>query len=114
MSDDIGCFIFTSNNFQTGLDCEGAGKCEAAATGTKAEDYKVRMELAKRSKGEAVQAAWSKVVLVVVAGCRVSVEINTTKEDNFFYDPTWDEPEIEVNDIDYQDDCASSNEQLTE
>ena len=114
MSDDIGCFIFTSNNLQTGLDCEGAGKCEAAATGTKAEDYKVRMELAKRSKGEAVQAAWSKVVLVVVAGSRVSVEINTTKEDNFFYDPTWDEPEIEVNDIDYQDDCASSNEQLTE
>ena len=45
-------------------------------------------------------AAWDKVVLVLVAGTKVSVEINTTKTDNFFYDPTWDEPEIEVNEAD--------------
>ena len=85
---------------QSGLDCEGAGKCEAARSGDNLEDFRVTAELAKRSKGEAVLAAWDKVVLVVVAGVRVSVEINTTKSDNFFYDPTWDEPEVVVNDED--------------
>ena len=59
-------------------------------------------EIAKRSKGEAMQAAWSKVVLVIVDGKKVTVEINTTKKDSFFYDPTWDEPEVVVNEIDSQ------------
>ena len=45
-------------------------------------------------------AAWDKVVLVVMAGARVSVEINTIKSDKFFYDPTWDEPEVVVNEAD--------------
>ena len=85
---------------KSGLDCEGAGKCEAARSGDKLEDFRLTAELAKRSKGEAVLAAWDKVVLVVVARVRVSVEINTTKSDNFFYDPTWDEPEVVVNDED--------------
>ena len=85
---------------KSGLDCEGAGKCEAARSGDKLEDFRVTAELAKRSKGEAVLAAWDKVVLVVMARVRVSVEINTTKSDNFFYDPTWDEPEVVVNDAD--------------
>ena len=88
------------NFYKSGLDCEGAGKCEAARSGDNLEDFRVTAELAKRSKGEAVLAAWDKVVLVVVAGVRVSVEINTTKSDNFFYDPTWDEPEVVVNDED--------------
>ena len=47
-----------------------------------------------------MQAAWSKVVLVVVDGKKVTVEVNTTKKDSFFYDPTWDEPEVVVNEID--------------
>ena len=85
----------------SGLDCEGAGRCEAARSGDKMEDFRVTAELAKRSKGEAVLAAWDKVVLVVVAGARVSVEINTTKRDHFFYDPTWDEPEVEANEAEY-------------
>ena len=54
-------------------------------------------ELAKRSKGEAMLAAWSKVILVILDGTRVSLEINTTKTDNFFYDPTWDEHQVIVN-----------------
>ena len=56
-------------------------------------------ELAKRSKGEAIQAAWEKVLLVVVDGKKVSVEINSNKKDSFFYDPTWEEPCVEVNEM---------------
>ena len=67
------------------------------------EDFRVTAELAKRSKGEAVLAAWDKVVLVVMAGARVSVEINPTKSDKFFYDPTWDEPEVVVNEEDNEE-----------
>ena len=44
-------------------------------------------------------AAWSKVILVILDGTKVSLEINTTRKDNFFYDPTWDEPEVIVNEI---------------
>ena len=60
---------------------------------------KLMSELAKRSKGEAMLAAWGKVLLVILDGNRVSLEINTTRKDNFFYDPTWDEPEVIVNEI---------------
>ena len=61
---------------------------------------KLMSELAKRSKGEAMLAAWGKVILVILDGERVSLEINTTKKDNFFYDPTWDEHEVVVTEID--------------
>ena len=81
------------------MDCEGAGKCEAPK-----EDYRTNVrlmtELAKRSKGEAIQAAWEKVLLVIVDGKKVSVEINSNKKDSFFYDPTWDEPQVVVNEMD--------------
>jgi hypothetical protein len=38
---------------------------------------------------------------VVVEGRKVMVEIDTTKVDSFFYDPTWDTPLIEVEEADY-------------
>ena len=87
-------------SLQSGLDCEGGGKCEAPEEGDVRLNQKILSELGKRSKGEAVQAAWSKVVLVVVDGSKVSLEINTTKQEKFFYDPTWDEPVIQVNHVD--------------
>ena len=93
---EIACYF----HLQSGLDCEGAGKCESPEEGNSRQNHKVLFELGKRSKGEACMAAWSKVVLVVVDGNKVSVEINTTKQEKFFYDPTWDEPVIEVNDVD--------------
>ena len=31
------------------------------------------------------------------------VEVNTTKEDSFFYDPLWDEPVVKVMEADYMD-----------
>lgn len=65
------------------------------------ENYRVMADLGKRSKGEAIQAAWSKVVLVVVDGSKVSVEINTTTQDKFFYDPTWEDPEVVVENAEY-------------
>ena len=86
---------------QWGLDCEGAGKCDSAELKDAWENHKLLLELGKRSKGEAAQAAWSKVVLVITDGAKVSVEINTTKLDRFFYDPTWEDPEITVEDVDY-------------
>ena len=92
-----------SNNqiiFQLGLDCEGAGMCNIPDDCHG--DYKVFSEVAKKSKGEAMLDAWSKVVLVIVNCNKVSVEINTTKQDKFFYDPTWDEPVIEVNEVELE------------
>ena len=86
-------------SMQSGLDCEGAGKCEAPQEDHKA-NTKLMSELAKKSKGEAMLAAWEKVLLVIVEGRKVSVEINTNKRDTFFYDPTWDEPQVTVNEID--------------
>ena len=84
---------------QSGLDCEGAGKCEAPKEDCRS-NMKLMSELAKRSKGEAMMAAWGKVLLIILDGRRVSLEINTTKKDSFFYDPTWDEHEVVVNEID--------------
>ena len=83
------------------MDCEGAGKTDAAELEDSWENHKLLLELGKRSKGEASQAAWAKVVLVITDSTKVSVEINTTKQDKFFYDPTWEDPEITVEDVDY-------------
>jgi len=85
-----------------GLECEGAGMVEVEVEGDGMGDrLKAVVEAAKRSKGEAMQAAWSKVVMVVV-GRRVMVEINTTKKDAFYYDPLWEEAMIKVTEADYE------------
>ena len=34
---------------------------------------------------------------------QVMVEVNTTKEDSFHYDPLWDEPVVTVREADYKD-----------
>ena len=41
------------------------------------------------------------LVLVVVGGKKVGVEINTTKEEAFFYDPLWENPVVTVQEADY-------------
>ena len=86
---------------KVGLSCEGAGKCEVEIEGDKMQEYRLVGEVGKRARGEALQAAWSKVVLVVVGGKKVGVEINTTKSDAFFYDPLWENPVVTVQDVDY-------------
>ena len=39
----------------------------------------------------------------MVTQLQVMVEVNTTKEDSFFYDPLWDEPVVKVMEADYMD-----------
>ena len=39
----------------------------------------------------------------MVTEFQVMVEVNTTKEDSFFYDPLWDEPVVKVMEADYMD-----------
>jgi len=84
---------------QFGMSCEGAGLTEAASIEDGESYVSVIVKTAKKSLGEALIAAWSKVVLVVVDGVRVAVEINTTKADAFFYNPLWDEPVVQVNEV---------------
>ncbi len=38
---------------------------------------------------------------MVVEGRKVTVEIDTTKAESFFYDPTWDTPVVQVQEADY-------------
>jgi len=86
---------------KVGLSCEGAGKHEVEVDGDKMKEMRLVGEVGKRARGEALQAAWAKVVLVVVGGKKVGVEINTTKEDAFFYDPLWENPVVTVQEADY-------------
>ena len=84
-----------------GLQSEGAAMVEVEVEGGgPVEGLKAVVEATKRSKGEAMQVAWSKVVMVVV-GNKVMVEINTTKKNAFFYDPLWEEDVVKVNKADY-------------
>ena len=39
----------------------------------------------------------------MVTQLQVMVEVNTTKEDSFFYDPLRDEPVVKVMEADYMD-----------
>jgi len=98
---------------KVGLSCEGAGKHEAEVEGDdKMEEVRMVAEVGKRAKGEALQAAWSKVVLIVVGGKRVGVEINTIKSDSFFYDPLWEDPVVNVKEADYEisrDECVDES-----
>lgn len=87
---------------QAGLHCEGAGMAEAEVPSLE-QRAKVMAEVGKKARGEAVVAAWSRVVLVIVGGSKVMVEVNTTKEDSFHYDPLWDEPVVTVREADYKD-----------
>merc|ERR1712013_957925 len=52
---------------RSGLSCEGAGMAEAELTSVE-QKGKVIAEAGKKARGEAVIAAWSKVVLVIVGG----------------------------------------------
>ena len=38
----------------------------------------------------------------------MSVEIDTTKVDTFFYDPTWDTPVVQVMEANYSGESSSS------
>ena len=73
-------------------------------------------EVGKRARGEAMQNAWARVVLVVVGGRKVrilltllpllhqvDVEINTVKEDSFYYEELWEEPVVVVGEADYKE-----------
>lgn len=86
--------------FRSGLSCEGAGlRQEILEEGSNSGE--VLVATAKRSLGEAFISAWSKVLLVVVGTNKVMVEIDTTRKDSFFYDPTWDTPLLQVQEADY-------------
>ena len=93
--------IVKLNFVKVGLSCEGAGKFELDVDGDELEALRIVGEVGKRARGEAMQAAWSKVVLIVVGGKKVCVEINTTKSDAFLYDPLWDDPVVTVQEADY-------------
>ena len=84
-----------------GLSCEGAGQCQLEVGGDRSKAVSMIGEVGKRARGEALQAAWAKVIIVVVSGSKVTAEINTTKSDSFFYDPLWENPAVTVNEIDY-------------
>jgi len=92
----------------TGHSCEGAGQCEADWGGKLEDKAVVLRDLHKKAKAEAMQAAWSKVVLVVVDGSKVVVEINTSKSDKFFYDPLWEEISVTVTEAAVIDDEEES------
>lgn len=80
--------------------CEGAGLTQETIN-LEMELLHQRVSVAKRSIGEAFIAAWGKVMLVVLNGSKVHIEINTIKRDAFMYNPLWDQPEIVVNEVDY-------------
>ena len=42
-------------------------------------------------------------MFVVLNGSKVHIEINTIKRDAFMYNPLWDQPEIVVNEVDYDE-----------
>lgn len=55
----------------------------------------------KESRSRALQGAFAKVILVVVdGGKKVTVELDTSKADPYYYDPQWEEQMVKVNVVD--------------
>ncbi|XP_023321738.1 RAD52 motif-containing protein 1 isoform X2 [Eurytemora carolleeae] len=94
------------------VSCEGAGLCEQPLASEEEGDSYIDIitKTAKRSLGEAFLAAWGKVLLIVVEGSKVQVQINTTKEDQFLYNPVWDEPVVSVSEVEYTQDAENEDE----
>lgn len=56
----------------------------------------------KHSKTAALQNAFAKVILIVLDGKKVTVEVDSTKMDPFFFDPLWENHEAHVQEVDYE------------
>ena len=56
----------------------------------------------KHSKTAALQNAFAKVILIVLDGKKVTVEVDSTKSDPFFFDPLWENYEAVVEEVDYE------------
>jgi len=93
-----------------GVCCEGAGLTEEIMPDEEDTYITAVTKAAKKSIGEAHIAAWSKVLLVVVDGRKVSVEVNTTATDKFLYNPLWGEPEVTVNDVSYPEELTADGD----
>ena len=66
------------------------------------EKYKCLGMAHKQSKSAALQNAFAKVMLIVVGERKVSVEIDSTRLDPFYYDPIWERYEVNVEEVDYE------------
>ena len=68
----------------------------------------------KQSRSTALQNALAKVILIVVGGKKVTVEIDSTKLDPFYYDPIWEKYEVNVEDVDYDLDEEAIFDQIAD
>ncbi|XP_068241509.1 RAD52 motif-containing protein 1-like [Palaemon carinicauda] len=66
----------------------------------------------------ALKSAFSKFIIIVLANGKVTVEVDTTKQDPLIYDPAWDNPVIKVKDIFYdpedEDECDDLDDMTEE
>ncbi|XP_059092408.1 RAD52 motif-containing protein 1-like [Tigriopus californicus] len=98
-----------------GLRCEGAGMACQEFDAQKPEEKAKAMHFAqKHSRSAALQNAFAKVILVIVNNSKVSVEIDNTKLDPFYYDPIWEKYEVNVDDVDYVISEDEAHESLVE
>lgn len=85
---------------------EGAGLAVAEFVGAEQKCSAVATAQ-KQSKMAALQNAFAKVIVVVVDGKKVTVEVDTTKTDPFFYDPLWEDHAAVVSQVDLEEEGAA-------
>lgn len=44
-----------------------------------------------------MKTAFSKFVIIILGNGKITVEVDTTQEDIYVYDPAWDNPVVKVN-----------------
>lgn len=45
----------------------------------------------------AMKTAFSKFIIIILGNGKITVEVDTTQEDIYVYDPAWDNPVVKVN-----------------
>ena len=56
----------------------------------------------KHSKTTALQNAFAKVILITLDDKKVTIEVDSTKSDPFFFDPLWEKHEADVQEVEYE------------
>ncbi|XP_066976581.1 RAD52 motif-containing protein 1-like isoform X3 [Macrobrachium rosenbergii] len=60
----------------------------------------------------AMKSAFSKYIIIVMSNGKVTVEVDTTKQEPLIYDPAWDKPVVKVKDIFYNPEDEEECEDL--
>ncbi|XP_069977174.1 RAD52 motif-containing protein 1 isoform X1 [Penaeus vannamei] len=92
---------------------EGLGVAEVPFSPTAPSSRGIAHMTARRfAYQSAMKTAFSKFVIIILGNGKITVEVDTTQEDIYVYDPAWDNPVVKVNEINYDPEAEEECEDL--